>query len=91
MKSLGYILLNPKVHTVAFALTCTLLVGGGWEMKSAIDGLSARSDEMEKENNKPSQFFMWLDARKAPSKGPMIDLPPPPLMPTNWPPNINVS
>ena len=90
MKRLSYVLLNPKVHTVAFALICTLMVGGAWEMKTEIDALSARNDQYEQQFLRPSQYFLWFQSRRAPAKVPKLDLPVPWAIPANLSTNISV-
>ena len=91
MKRMSYLLLNPKVHSVAFILTCTLMVGGAWEMKTQIDFLTAKSDELQERFNKPSQFFLYMESKRAAVRAPTFDLPVPPAVVTNFPAGAGVS
>jgi hypothetical protein len=64
MKSIAPALMTSKAQLLGFVSVCALLLGGGVYAKVAVDGFGAQQDEFCESFNRPSQFYLWSQAKR---------------------------
>jgi len=63
MKANVHKLPGSTAQHLAFALTCLVLVAGGWWAKAAVDQFIAVHDQIDKDLALPSPVFLWCNSK----------------------------